>query len=76
MPAGSQGAASSSVGLVRPWPCSFGQLPMCDTVQRESPEFKKPLDNAFRHRVWIWSGPLCGQELDSVILPARDILWF
>ena len=31
----------------------------------ELPEFKEPLDNAIRHRVWILSGPVWGQGLES-----------
>ena len=31
-------------------------------------EFKKCLDKVLRHRVGVLGGPLCSQELDSVVL--------
>jgi len=41
-------------------------------------KFKEHLDNATRHRVWVLSGPVWSQELNSVILtgfvPTQDIL--
>lgn len=36
----------------------------------EFPEFKKCLDNPLRHMVWLFVGPVQGQELDWIILVA------
>lgn len=44
-------------------------------------EFKKRLDNSFRHMVWFSGGPVWTQELDSMIqldcgsLPTQHNLW-
>jgi len=55
------------------------QAPQSSGCSPKLPEFKKHLDNALRHGVWISGGAVQSWGLDSSILvrflPTWDILW-
>ena len=46
----------------------WDRLPRAVVTASSLPEFKKCLDNALRHGVWFWVGPVWSQELDLMII--------